>query len=253
MSTDDIQKSIRYIENLDISAIAARRHLEEVPPRFRPVTDQDQAVVIGPQVQTFVKGVDESERRMIANAMLLAQLAAAKHVDNKDWFDTYFEALSNTGFVSTDLTTATTSRSAEQGDVDKSLLEIVASLVGGPASSAYLVVEVALKALENLGSDDATFRVFKDQKYEDKQRFAFSVVEPDSSQARVSLLTLAFETFVHVEQILFSHTRVYSAEVSVSKAGFVVNREVMEDLAPAVAEKVKRHTSDFIRQLDINL
>jgi len=63
--------------------------------------NKDQALVVGSDIISFVKGVTEERRQDLANSALLAQLVANNKVRNKAhvfaWYDAYFDALTNIG------------------------------------------------------------------------------------------------------------------------------------------------------------
>jgi hypothetical protein len=78
MSSTSALKAEQFLSTLDLSTVPTytEKTLEEPPPRFIPQAGADQAVVVGSQLQGFVKGIDAGLRGTLANAMLLAQLAA---------------------------------------------------------------------------------------------------------------------------------------------------------------------------------
>src|SRR5260370_34901933 len=59
--------------------------------------DKEQALVVGSDIISFVKGLTDERRRDIVNATLLAKLVAKKKVpDPTDifrWYDAYFDVL----------------------------------------------------------------------------------------------------------------------------------------------------------------
>src|SRR5262245_33835910 len=101
-----------------VSLSSAQQFVEraELPPALRtrdaaalPVVDlafdtgKNQAAVVGSGIVSFVQGVTAKRRRAIVDSSLLAQLVAKKKIADAsrvaEWYDVYFDVLTNIGWV----------------------------------------------------------------------------------------------------------------------------------------------------------
>ena len=100
--------------------------------------------MVGGDVFSFVEGVTAEGREAIINASLLAQLVAKKKVpdfdDTESWYQAYFEALSNLGWVIQQRDFAEYQEKTTNFETHKAVLALAAALLGpAPAGALALV------------------------------------------------------------------------------------------------------------------
>ncbi|MBI3435688.1 MAG: hypothetical protein HY056_11530 [Proteobacteria bacterium] len=106
----------------------------EAPGAFDFDKAKAQALVVGSEIVSFVKGVTEERRRDIVNSALLAQLVAKKRVPDAtkilEWYKVYFDALENIGWVTQSRQFVTHHERADNFEAHEAIMTVAASLLG---------------------------------------------------------------------------------------------------------------------------
>ena len=255
MSPDGVLDAQRFVAGIDIEGVPThgKRYLDAAPPRFIPRPEEDQAIVIGSQVQGFARGVDATNRQAVENAMLLAQLAAQRQApdDNEAWYRTYFDTLSNIGLATTERNFTESDTGTIQSDVEKVVLELVASLAGGPATTAVKIVTDTLAALRKLDEGSPAVTIFRRETHRDTGRFQVSVAEQDASGMAVALLAFTLEASTTLTQVLFFKLKSEDARLKYVSSKLHVSEDVLAGAAPLIAQKVADHVDGYVRSVQI--
>lgn len=258
MNQNHLSRAKEFVSNTDLADVPTYSddHLAPPPPRFLPLTDEDQAAIVGSQIQTFLKGVDATKRNKVLRAMLFGQLAADKAVkkakdDNTEWYRAYFEALANVGFVVGQLKEQALSNKAIQADVEKAVLELAASLLVGPAVSAYKIVEAALRALQMLEMDSPAVTIFSRQTQRQNARFQIAAIEQLQDDISVLVLVFSLQASAEVTQVLFFKTKLETAQMTHQSAQLTLLEDAFEGVSDLINQKVAKHMEGYVRQLEI--
>jgi hypothetical protein len=258
MSAGDASDVRRFVASINLQGVPthSRKYLGAPPPRFVPRRDEDQAIVIGSQLQAFARGVDEGIRQALENAMLLAQLAADKkspQAANKAWYRAYFDTLNNLGLAVEGKSFVRFTSGSIQADVHKAVLELAASLLGGPATTAYKLVAATLGALLKLDAESPAITIFsRETRHERTGRFQVSVAENETGgEIRVSLMGFSLEASASMTQVLFAKLASEAATLDYTSVEFRVSVESLSRVADDVAEKVAEHIDGYVRHLEI--
>jgi hypothetical protein len=256
MGTVDVGNASKFVAELDLTDVPThgKEYLGGGLPRFIPKDGEAQAVVVGSQVQAFTSGVDAKTRDALKNVMLLAQLAATKKAADDDvegWYDTFLEVLSNTGLTLEEISERRSADTASQADVNKIILELAASLLGGVATTAYGVVVAALEALQKLEANSPTVTIFRRETHRESGRFQVSLAEEDGKGLAVSLVAFRFDSSVTKTQVLFFKFKVEEANVAHQWAKLSVADETFDGVAPLIAQKVRKYADGYVRQLKV--
>src|SRR5689334_6372013 len=93
----------QFVDRADIPP--AVRSRDALPPAAALAFDtaKTQAALVGSDIVSFVQGVTPERREAIVNSSMLAQLVAKKKIADPTqlfaWYDSYFDTLSNIGWV----------------------------------------------------------------------------------------------------------------------------------------------------------
>jgi hypothetical protein len=247
-----------FVTALDLEGVPAygEKHLAPPPPRFVAKSDEAQAIVVGSQLQAFTDGVDESTRRALANAMLLAQLAAQKkagRASNEAWYRAYFDTLANLGLAVEERSFSVTDSGAIQADVHKAVLELAATLLGGPAAPAVVLIAATLGAIEKLAQDSPAVTIFRrEAQHERAGRFQVSVAESHAgAESSLSLLAFSLKASSTLTQVLFFKFKAEEARLEHLSATLGVNEDSLQNLAGPIAQKVAKYQEGYLRQLKV--
>jgi hypothetical protein len=252
---DNAERARAYASGLDVSDVPTygKRYLAAPPPRFVPQAGSEQAVIVGSHLQSFSKDVGTGDRETLLNAMLLAQLAAKKEpVDNTDaWYRRYFDVLTNIGLLVEEQQFRSSETETIQADVEKVVLEIAASLLGGPAATAYKVVEATLSALQKLDEDSPAITIFRRETHREVVCFQISMVHAGDDGLAVFLLAFTLEASASRTQVLFFKSKAKSAHVKHSASRLRVVQDALAVAAPIAKQKVVEHIDGYVRELAI--
>jgi hypothetical protein len=229
-----------------------------------PMVDQifdsakNQAAVVGSEVVSFVQGVTAERRDAIVNSSLLAQLVAKQKVSDPDkiydWYDAYFDVLTNIGWVVQDKSFAVYHESSQNFEAHKAILAVAATLLGA-APTALALVSSALKALESMNENSPWITIFSRESQNAKTaRFQISLAEQDASgQFFVSLMAFGLEAKSSITQVLFFKAKANDATLRHYAGRVTINTNVLDGISDAIKAKLSGHAGDYIKALpDLN-
>lgn len=215
---------------------------------------KDQAAIVGSDVISFVKGVTTEKRQAILDSSLLAQLVAKKKVGDPtqvyDWYDAYFDVLSNIGWVIQDRGFANYAESSEGFEAHEAILQIATSLLG-PGATTLAVVKATLDGLKSLQNDSPWITLFnRESQHANTARFQVSLAhEGENEDFLVSLMAFGLEANAKVTQVLFFKFKSNNAKLRHLSGKVTINSEVLTSVQPKIAAKIAAFQDDFIRGL----
>jgi hypothetical protein len=215
---------------------------------------KNQAMVVGSDIVSFIKGVTPERRGDIVRSALLAQLAAKKRVsDARDiyrWYDNYFDVLANIGWVIQDRGFATYSESSHDFEAHQAILKVAASLLG-PTAGGLAVVQATLDALKSMSADSPWMTLFnRESRSANTARFQITLAEQShDDQFLVSLMAFGLEATSTFTQVLFFKFR--SSDVALKHYGGKITIEpmVLESLRDVISQKIARFARDYVQAL----
>jgi hypothetical protein len=217
-------------------------------------TAKTQAAIVGSEIVSFVSGVTAERREAIINSSLLAQLAAKKKVPDLtriyDWYDAYFEVLTNVGWVVQDKGFAEYKESGTNFETHTAILA-VASVVLGNAPTALAIVTSTLNALQSMDESRPWITIFNRESQKARTaRFQISVAEQDpEGQFFVNLLAFGLEASSDVTQVLFFKVRKEKAKLRHYSGRVTINGTVLDGVSDAIKTKLVGHANEYVSQL----
>ncbi|RZJ13068.1 MAG: hypothetical protein EOP39_02030 [Rubrivivax sp.] len=220
-------------------------------------TEGQQAVAVGAQLAEFSTAVPAGRRAVVADCLLLAQLAANKATsmngDLKAWYDQYLGVLQKLGWLQTSLEFKATEIDDLDAGVHQAILPVLTALLGPAAAAASMVVTV-LKGLQEMDKDNPWITLFdRASSHASGAKFQMGFVDADSTGATVSvqLVALAIDANRRITQVLFFRFSSDHARLSVAKGELSVTADRLQALGPVVAERVAPFIADNVQSIDI--
>jgi hypothetical protein len=217
-------------------------------------TAKNQAAVVGSDIVSFVQGVTPERREAILNSSMLAQLVAKKKISDPTklfaWYDSYFDTLSNIGWVIQDKSFAEYQEESQNFEAHEAILAI-ATLLLGPAPTALAIVKTTIEALEKMGTDSPFITLFdRESRRARTAKFQISLAEqgPDG-QFFVTLMAFALEAKSTLTQVLFFKSKSSEARLRHSSGKVTINTSVLDAVSPAIKQKLTNHAVEFVKQL----
>lgn len=220
---------------------------------------KEQAAVVGSDVIAFVKGLPETQRQDLVNASLLAQLVAKKQLPEPKslnevlkWYDTYFDVLSNIGFVIQDKGFAEYEERSASFEAHEAILD-VASVVLAGSPAALAIVKKTLESLRKMSADSPWITIFsRESRSATTARFQVSLAEPGEDDGLlVTIIAFGVDAKATMTQVLFFKFKKNQAILRHHSGKVTINTEVLGGVRDEIAAKLKAHTKEFVAGLDI--
>jgi hypothetical protein len=224
------------------------------PPDFKAATDQ--TITIGSQLAGFSASVAADIRPHIANAFLLAQLAANKHLadqrgKSKEWYDSYINVLSNIGWAIEGDATARREVKGTALHVHKEIIPIIAAALGPAAAAASTVIGV-LNGLAAMNKETPWITLFsRESQRASANQFQVSYATVEGGAPRITLIGFELNAQHSVTQVLFFKFGTSQATLSHFETKISVDEEVFGKVQDALAGRIASFAADFIARVDI--
>ncbi|HEY6641454.1 hypothetical protein [Povalibacter sp.] len=226
------------------------------PPALPQFTDHQEVVTVGAQLAEFSPSVATELRPLIANSMLLAQLAANKANAQAgsvfDWHRKYRDVLSNIGW--------TVHASEEQVQevnnrnlgVHKAIIPVLTAMLGPAAAATSLVVSV-LQGLNEMDAQTPWITLFdQSSQHASGAKFQISYIDADAhGQPVISLLACSVTAEKSITQVLFFKFSNQKAELRKSTAALATTAERLKADKDVIAGRVQSFVSDYVKNIEI--
>ncbi|MBS4052060.1 MAG: hypothetical protein KGZ69_12755 [Methylomonas sp.] len=214
-----------------------------------------QALVVGSDVVSFVAGITPETRKDIVNCTLLAQLAASKRVPNREdirgWHKAYFETLTHLGWVIQEQGFAEHREAGADFEAHKAILSIATVLLG-PAATAFAVVQSTLDAMKSM-TKGQWITVFKRESQTAKAaRFQVTLAEPTpEGGSMIALMAFELKATATLDQVLFLKFKSSDVTLQYASSRVTINADVLQAARSAIALRVAAFTQDYVASLPI--
>lgn len=215
------------------------------------IKEKTQALVVGSDVISFVRGVSPERRQDLANASLLAQLVANKQVtdpsDLQGWYEAFFDVLTNLGFLVQDRQLATYIEKSADFEAHEAILKVAATLlVGTPA--AFLVIKTTLEALK---TDGPWLTLFTRESQSAKTaKFQVTLAqEGEGDQFLVSLMAFTLQAESTLTQVLLFKARSNEAILKHCSAQVSINPTILAGVRAEIARRLEQHVAAYVAAL----
>lgn len=248
---------IQFIQQLEIA---------EAPAGLSPLAgggyqsgtahvDQEQAFVNERSLVSFVSGVSLTYRQDVLDSTLLAALAAEKkypkNSNPKEWYNTFVEVLLNLGWIKMRDEEKSYVSSDREFDVDKAIIEIMTTVVGGPVTQV-LLIEKTLSALKDLADDDGKVRLFEARaKNLNTSNFQIGMVTEENASVALNVSNFVFQNDQGSKKILFFRWGKDRAELSYRFFQATFNSAQYGDIRSVVKQKLGSRPETFVSELEI--
>jgi hypothetical protein len=236
----------------------ARPRIDEPAVPFVFETDREQAVVVGSDVVSFVKGIPEGQRQDVVNAMLLAQLVANRKVGEvrelsqvHAWHDEYVDVLENLGFVVRKQGFADHFEGASDLEILDAIREVATSELRATPEAVALLLKT-MESLTSMSVDSPIVTLFqRESQSASAARFQMTLVEhDDAGKLRVQILGFGLKSAKTVTQVLFFRSQKNQASLRYVAADATIDAGLLAALREPIAAKLADHTG-YIKGFDI--
>lgn len=254
MATDKVT-ALRFATEAKLPQLGllGERDLTITLPPVSFDSDKDQALVVGPQLFSFVQGVTPERREMIATSALFASLAADAQTsrDKPEWRDEYAKALGSLGWTLGENVSRSFDQEHKGSKVHEAVLEFITAL--GVGGGALALITATLKAMQKVDKDQPWITLFDyqtrvqtiagfqiglvDQKPEgdfDVKLVSFTLTV---GQTHAQILFLSFDTLgIHMDSI--------ANTVTIAEA-------VLKDAMPTIQDRLKLYVKRYVTEVKL--
>ena len=218
------------------------------------ISDKMRAAVNAGSLVSFVAGLNAEEKGDVLYSTQLAQRAAsAKHdrfAATRDWYGVYVDVLERLGWVGESFAFTDRGSSAGEFSMDKSALEVIATIA---TSNQLAILVKTLDTLKKLGEDDRAVRIFDLQAMAELSgNFQIGAVQRADNEALSLVLgAFHFDTSDHRGRFLFWKWGVEAIHFWTAVRKMSLNRTFYAKHRNAVVLKLAADAADYISELSI--
>lgn len=246
-----------FLDDLELPAVAKGGYegVDETP-RIDFDALKNQAIVVGSDVVSFVKGVSAERRQDIINSALLAQLAANNKVKDRnnvfEWYSAYFDVLTNLGWVIQDKGFAEYQEQADGLEAHEAILKVATVLLGA-APTALAIVTSTIEAMKSMDKDNPWITIFdRESRSAETARFQIALAEEDEAgQFMVSLMAFGLKADSTLTQILFFKIRSDKVSLKHCSGKVTIDEDVLAGVRDKIRVKLIGRTGGYIDSLDL--
>lgn len=251
----DLSASAReYVLELDLPA--GTRSAAAAAPQAIPVSDHQEAISLGAQLTEFSERVPTDAKAVIADSILLAQLAANKaasrSADLFAWYDKYIEVLQNLGWQGHDLEFQTQTIADRNASVHKAIIPVLTALLGPQVAVASIVLSV-LNGLKEMDESTPWITLFdRSSQHASGAKFQIGYVDADADgHPDVALACFGIQAEQTITQVLFFKFTGQRAEVKKAAGRLTISLERLESAREVIANRVRPFIVDYVQNIEI--
>ncbi|RYH09190.1 hypothetical protein [Tropicimonas sp. IMCC6043] len=257
--SDSPAAAIAFVETLDLPDIGLGplrgTEAAALPPPDFTKTGSD-SVAVGSQIAAFAEGFDEGLREPIANAFLLAQLAADKQIektggDTEAWYREYVRVLGGLGLTDEDRAITLKEVTGTTLEVHKEIIPVLTAVMA-PAVGAATALKAVLDGLAAMDKNSPWITLFdRTSQRAEANQFQISYADVVDGVPVISLAAFVLEAHRAVTQVLFFRFSDSGARLRHFSKRMTVNPTAFGAAGPAVARKLAERTQDFVADIEI--
>lgn len=223
------------------------------PPQF---TGEREVVAVGAQLAEFSDTVPADLRPLIANSMLLAQLAANKATAQDpsvfDWHLKYRDVLNNIGWQTQASEEQVQEVNNKNLGVHKAIIPVLTAMLG-PAVAAVSMVVSVLEGLSEMDKSTPWITLFdQSSQHARGAKFQISYVDADQhGEPAISLLAFGILADRTITQVLFFKFSAQKAELHKNTSTLGTTASRLNADKDVIAGRVQAFIADFVKNIDV--
>ena len=227
-------------------------------PRVRAAAGGAQADVDGGSLVAFTAGVSPDHTSAALNSTLLAAMNSDTLFNRNDktqmvnWYLNYVKILQICGWDTQNFGFQNHQASGSSFSINNAIIEIVTAAAGGPEVA---VVEAALDALKNLGTDDPWYMVWDSHTHSTNGGNFQIVPVSDNAGARNTMVmncsAFTFSTTETTTEFLWTNYNSSSADPQYGTQTMTLDEDVWDQVSTAVITKLGSNAATQIGNLNI--
>jgi hypothetical protein len=248
--TPDLNR--RLIETARLPALRQRRtrSLEDRPPLEIKEADP-QTLVAGSALIVAAENVPAQTREDLINCTLFAQLAASGEVPDSrkimPWYDAYFRRLRILGWAQSDYRFQDYKFSGKHAEAHKAIEKVLMALLG-PQAAALLVIQAALKGLQEMSENSPWLTLFDQQsKVEKGARFQVATAQVGpGGLLQTALAAFHLKARSKFTQVLFFRFSSSSTSMRYASGIATIQESALADTRKLIADQLSLYRRQMV-------
>jgi hypothetical protein len=185
---------------------------------------------------------------------LLAQLAAKKKVSDPaqiyEWYNAYFDVLTNIGWVIQARDFAEYAESSAGFEAHEAIIN-VATVLLGPGATTLAIVKTTLDALKSMSVDSPWITLFnRESKSATTARFQVTLAEQSADdQFLVTLMAFGLEAKATITQVLFFKFHSHEAMLKHYSGKVTINGHVLATIRADIRTRISSFAKEYVEAL----
>lgn len=257
MSTINPETAKKFVNTVELPPVEAQAKLVGAPP-IDFDEKKSQAMIVASEIMSFVKGVSVQRRDDITHASLLAQLVAdyktRKNNDVNKWYDAYFNALLNIGWVLHEKKLSEYHEYSNGAEAHNAIIGIATTLLGANTTAVKVITSI-LEGIKQKEASKPWITLFdRESKFVNESHFQISLCEQgEDDQFLISLMAFGLKAESTITQVLFFEMHEDTVDLSHYQGKVTVSDHVLSNIRDLVKQKLGDRASDFIAAVPDNL
>ena len=226
------------------------RSLEDRPPLELKNTDP-QTLVAGSALIVAAEHVPAQTREDLINCTLFAQLAASGDVpDSKkimSWYDAYFTRLRHLGWAQSDTQFQDYRFSGKHAEAHKAIEKVLVALLG-PQAAALVVIQAALKGLQEMNENSPWLTLFDQQsRVEKSARFQVATAQVGpGGLLQTALVAFHLKAKSKFTQVLFFRFSSSSTTMKYASGIATIQESALAETRKMISEQLSEYRREMV-------
>ncbi len=251
MDKHSAAEALEFVRAAELPPPPKETTTTEAVAEFNFDKHKDQALVVGSDIISFVKGVTEQRRQDLVDTALLAQLVANKQVPDPThvftWYGVYFDTLTNIGWTIQERQFVDHVEVSHNLEAHKVIIDLAEKLLG-PQAAALDLIKSTLTSLQSMDEKSPWIALFnRESQLAKGTRFQVTLAEekPDG-QFLVTLMAFGLVAAKTFTQVLFFKFRANEVRLKHSSGKVTINSTVLDAIRDAVSHKIASRSKDYV-------
>lgn len=265
-SPKSAQRFMRQLDSAILPSTAAPRlrGAAALPPDSSSVdlknlaADSQSGFLVGQQILSFDPSVNDELREAAATSTLYAQLVADSDygkrdnlTDSQNWYKSYFNTLSNLGWIIQGQNFSHYQTKGQEAQVDKAVIDIITGLLG-PGATAIQMVTKLLTALKNAGNAGPLLTLFQHQAVSNRLAQFQVTFAANTTGFLVESFAFSLAADKEIDQVLFFTWNSANVSFDYSSASMSVDLMVYSTIKDQLYDAIAQHAKAVVKKISLS-
>lgn len=252
MSEGSADGRIAYVEALSLPQIDADLVTKGLVVTTQEDNKKSGSITAG-NIISFTANLSGQDKEDVNDSILLAQLAASKKYTRtdkpKEWYDLYFEVLTNVGWIIQGEPFSPYKASGSTVTIEKTVIELLSAIASG---QVVLIVKQVLESLKNLHESDRGLVIWDRNTHSNKNgNFQLSGANKENSSIALSAANVYFTAKQTDTKFLWFSYSTSDITLDYRNSVLSLNQEIYSTVRNKIKEKLEDRIPAYVQNLEL--